>query len=200
MTPGSNRFAVDDLIGSAHIFAHSWLDFLEKRLLQETVGSCLNVSQLRLLKLVAITESHTIGDVAAFLGVSDAAASKTVDKMVRRRLLRRMEGATDRRVVELFLTKTGERWLGAYETAKSRRLTEILREVSAEELEMTAGVLDRLSIAIVNPAAKAGEICVQCGIHFREECPLRKVLPRTCFYEAHRAHKEAARPPLPESA
>ena len=98
---------ISELLGSVQAFSSAVRDVLEKQLLLETARGRLTFSGLKLLKLVAFTDSHTIGDVAAFLGVSNTAASKAADKLVRRRLLRRAEGHADRRASELSLTGEG---------------------------------------------------------------------------------------------
>jgi len=90
---------INDFLGSTQVFASSVNAVIEKRLLREVGPRQLTSSQFKLLKLVALTDAQTIGDVAAFLGVSNAAASKAVDKLVRRGLLLRNEAQTDRRAI-----------------------------------------------------------------------------------------------------
>jgi len=182
---------VQAFLGSAHVFASAVSDVLERRLLDETAGGGLTFSQLKLLKLVSLSEAHTIGDVAAFLGVSSAAAGQAVDKLVWRMLLRRTEGEADRRSSQLSLTTPGREALEAYETARDQKLQEVFSECSPDQLLVTSELLDRLSASIVDHAAKPEEICLQCGIYFREKCPLRDYVRRTCFYQRHKARKAA---------
>lgn len=130
---------LDDFLGSAHVFSSAVSDVIEERLLAEVSGGLLTASQLKLLKLVAMADSHTIGDVAAFLGVSNAAASKAVDRLVRRNLLRRREDKKD-----------------------------------------------RLSAGIVDHSSKPEELCLKCGIYFRERCLVRQLIKRNCFYQRHK--------------
>jgi DNA-binding MarR family transcriptional regulator len=182
---------ISEVLGSIQVFSSAVRDVLEEQLLLETARGRLTFSGLKLLKLVAFTDSHTIGDVAAFLGVSNAAASKAVDKLVRRRLLRRAEGHIDRRASELSLTGEGRRVLGAYEAARDHKLTEIFGACVPEQLCGMVATLDRLSANIVNHTANPQELCFQCGIYFREKCLLREFGRRTCFYEKHKVRKPA---------
>ena len=78
---------INDFLGSTHVFASSVNDVIEERLLREVGPPQLTFSQFKLLKLVALTDAQTIGDVAAFLRVSNAAASKAVDKLSARACL-----------------------------------------------------------------------------------------------------------------
>jgi DNA-binding MarR family transcriptional regulator len=181
--------AINELLGSVQVFSWAVRNVLEEELLREAARGRLNFSRLKLLKLVAFTDSHTIGDVAAFLGVSNTAASKAVDKLVRRRLLRRTEGHVDRRASELSLTGEGRRLLSAYEAARDQKLTEIFNACGPEQLCGTIATLDRLSANIVDHTANPQELCFQCGIYFREKCQLRELVRRTCFYQKHKARK-----------
>jgi DNA-binding MarR family transcriptional regulator len=175
-----------DFLGSAHVFASAIREVLEDRLMRQVAGNRLGFSQLKLLTFVAHTDSRTVNDVAAFLGVSKAAASQAVDRLVRRKWLRRTEGEVDRRFAKLSLTDSGHRLLANYEAAKARKLGEIFRGFSMTELRHAADLLDRVSAQIVNHSAKPEEVCLQCGIYFRERCLLRTLVGRNCFYHKHR--------------
>ncbi|MCL4522450.1 MAG: MarR family winged helix-turn-helix transcriptional regulator [Acidobacteria bacterium] len=181
---------VSDFLGSAQVLATAVTEVVEERLLREIAGEALTLSQFKLLKLVANTDAHSVGDVAAFLGVSNAAASKAVDKLVRRKQLVRAEGRLDRRAAVLSLTARSRRLLAAYDAARDQKLTEIFRAFSPEELEHTTEILDRLSAGLLDHDAKPEETCLQCGIYFREKCLLRKLVGRQCFYANHRSRGE----------
>ncbi|MBI3670031.1 MAG: winged helix DNA-binding protein [Acidobacteria bacterium] len=184
---------VNEFLGSAHLLASAVGDVVEKGLLGEVAGSELTFSQFKLLKLVALTDAHTIGDVAAFLEVSNAAASKAVDTLVRRGLLSRAEGEADRRAVQLSLTESSRRLLAAYDTAKNRKLVKVFRRFSLAQLRRTAELLDRLSASIVDHHTGPEQICRQCGIYFREKCLVRQLTRRTCFYQRHKGRKNRHR-------
>ena len=186
---------VNDFLGSAQVFSSAVTDIIEEKLLREVSGAALTLSQFKLLKLVANTGAHSIGDVAAFLGVSNAAASKAVDKLVRRGLIVRAEGVTDRRAVDLSLTPQSLELLDAYDAARDSKLAHIFQSFTRGELEQTEEILDRLSAGILGPMAQSEEYCFRCGIYFREKCSLRKLPGRRCTYVAHRArarHEGAA--------
>lgn len=176
---------IDDFLGSIQIFSSAVNDLLEDQL-REITGSNLTFSQLKLLNLIAHTEGHTVSDVAAFLGVSNAAASKGVDRLVRRGLLRRDEAESDRRAVELSLTQAGRDLLNKYEALTHRAMTELFGGLSSKELRDTARLLDRLSVSIVD---QDDEVCFRCGIHFRDRCLLRQARRRDCYFHLHRKGK-----------
>ncbi len=184
--------ALDEFLASAHVFAKVVTDLIEEGALREAAGKDITVPQLKLLKLVDNTEKLTIGGVAAFLGVSNAAASKAVDRLVRKMLLRRMEGESDRRMILLSLTEPGRRILQAYEEVREKKLQELFSSFSGRDFRETAEKLDRLSARIVEHSGSADDICLQCGIYFREHCLIRKLLGRNCFYlQTHGAENGA---------
>ncbi len=183
MTDTDTINLVDDFLGSAHVFASAVADVIEARLLKEVTQNQITTSQLKLLKLISLTGTRTIGDVATFLGVSNAAASKAVDKLVRMMLLRRSEEETDRRAIHLSLTQPSRRLLANYDAARQRKLQEIFRDFDPKELQKAATLLDRLSACIVDSSANPEQMCLQCGIHARKECVLRTILKRSCIFE-----------------
>ncbi len=184
---------IDDFLGSIQIFSSAVNDLFEEQL-REVTGSGLTFTQLKLLNLIAHTEGHTVSDVAAFLGVSNAAASKGVDRLVRRGLLKREEAASDRRAVELSLSDEGRVLLEKYEAVTQKAMTELFGGLSPKELRDTARLLDRLSVSIVD---QEDEVCFRCGIHFRDRCLLRQARRRDCYFHLHRKAKQMSARPTP---
>jgi DNA-binding MarR family transcriptional regulator len=175
---------VHDFLGSAQIFTNAVNDLMEEQL-HEIAEDQLTFSQLKLLKMVSLTDNYTVSDVAAFLGVSNAAASRAVDRLVKRVLVDRAEAETDRRAVKLSLTEKGRRLLESYDAASDRVLERLFGELSPEQLRRTAKLLDELSVNIVERRVKRGEVCMRCGIHFRDRCLLRQSKEHNCHFHLH---------------
>jgi len=192
MPKDGNGDVTYDFLGSTHIFASAVEEVLEKRVLGEIADRDLTLSQFKLLRMVQLTEAHTISDVALFLGVSNAAASKAVDKLVRRKLLRRAEGQPDRREICLSLTEPSRRLLAAYEEKRDNALARVFGGFPKDELRRTARLLDRLSAELVDHHGGPEEVCLQCGIYFRDQCLVRQLLKRNCFYQGNKRHPKHA--------
>lgn len=176
----------NEFLSSARVFAWSVREVIERTILREVAGDGLTFSQLKLLYLVAHTDLLNIGDAATFLGVTCGAASKAVDKLVRRRLLRRVAPQEDRRSFRLSLTETSRRLMEAYETARNHRTLMALRQFAPEELRRTSELLDRLAGAIVSGGAEPDAVCMQCEIYFRDRCRFAQFGRRNCFYQHHK--------------
>lgn len=135
---------VSQLLGSAQVLL-SVTGVMDEKLRAGSVGDQVSPSQLKVLKLVCRAGTLTVGQVATFLGVSDAAASKNIDRMVRRLYLRRAEGRSDRRSSEVRLTRAGCKVLGDYESAKARKLFRLFGNFGRDDLLSTARFLDQLT-------------------------------------------------------
>jgi len=187
MASSTTTRLIDDFLGSAHVFISAMSGVMEETLLTGTVASDLTLPQLKILKLLAASGTGNIGDLAAFLGVSNAAASKTVEKLVRRKLLRRSEATGDRRASAVTLSDAGRRLMADYDALRHRKLARLFRDISTVDLRHTAGLLDRLSARIVAQRRHPGEVCLQCGIHLQKRCLVREAAFTQCSYEQHRS-------------
>lgn len=181
MAAASNSWQSNDLLGSVRALVSLAGETIENRLLNELPGRRLTVAQLLLLNILARNDGMHVGQVAALLGVSEAAASKATDRLVRRRLLRRRE-AHDRRVVELSLTERARRLLTMYERLKEQELALLRQVFCPRELDEVVALLDRSSAALMNSIQDGKQICLRCGLFAREQCPLRELSQVNCFY------------------
>ncbi len=203
MQPGEGKVVAEaitadlsnEFLSSARVFAWSVREVIERTVLREIAGDKLTFSQLKLLYLVGHTDVLNIGDAASFLGVTCGAASKAVDKLVRRRLLRRVAPAEDRRSFRLSLTETSRKLMDAYQAARDYRTKLALSQFPADELRRTSELLDRLAGAIVSGSADPDAVCMQCEIYFREHCRFGECGQRNCFYQHHKTRDRASGPP-----
>jgi len=185
-----SRQAINELLGSAHLFVAALSGVMERSLLVEVAGKQVTLAQLKILKLIDLTEAHHVGDVAAFLGVSDAAASKTVDHLVRRKLLRRSVFQSDRRSSTLSLAAAGRKLLAEYDAAKEKKLASIFRDGAVEEMRRTTEQLEQLTRKLISNAANPEEICLQCGIYLQKRCLVREAGSAECQYQQRRLRRQ----------
>lgn len=192
MTTAERASIINDFLASMHIFSSAINELMAEQLHDE-LGGELTIPQLKLTKLIAKTKIGSLSEVAAFLGVSNAAASKSVDRLVRRGYVIRKESADDRRATCLELTQHGRDLLEKYEAAQNRVLEGLFRQFMPEDFVETAELLDQLSCDIVEKEGGPGQLCFRCGIYFRDKCLLRNVVPRICYCEiSKRMRKEGA--------
>lgn len=179
---------INDFLASMSIFSSATNELMAEQLRSE-LGGALTISQLRLFKLIAKADIRSISDVASFLGVSNAAASKAVDRLVRRDLVLRIESPDDRRASRLKLTKVGTRLLEQYEAAQTRVLEGLFRQFMPEDFIQLAELLDQLSCDIVEHESGPKDVCFRCGIYFRDKCVLRGIVKSGCLCCKSRGEK-----------
>ncbi|MCU0280580.1 MAG: MarR family transcriptional regulator [Acidimicrobiia bacterium] len=172
--------AINDLLASTAIFSTTSSDLLAG-VLTEVAGDRLTFAQLKLLRLVERQGRLNIGDVAAFLGISNAAASKAVDRLVRAGLLGRAEAPDDRRATQVSVTGDGRGLLEAFETRSSAALLRLLSGAGLRQLRDLTTSLDRLSVSLAAGRREQGSLCFRCGLYFRDECLLRTSTDDRCY-------------------
>jgi DNA-binding MarR family transcriptional regulator len=184
MSSRREGLSLNDFLGSAQIFTTAVNDLMAEQL-RDVTGDEVTYSQLKLLKMVSLTEGYSVSNVAQFLGVSTAAASRAVDRLVRRDLINRVVAEEDRRSVHLSLTEKGVELLRKYDAAARPALERIFAGLAPEQMRQVGDLLDRLSVSIVERANGHDEVCFRCGIHFRDRCILRQRRSRSCFFHLH---------------
>ncbi len=175
-----------DFLGSAHVFTSALTDVMERKVVDQVSDGELTFEQVKVLQLLAKPDGHNVSDVAAFMRVSNAAASKSIEKLVRMKLLQRSEGKTDRRAAHLFLTDAGQRLLTKYGFLRLRAFTRITEGIPREDIQNLSRTLDKLSARIVSQILGSNNVCLQCGIHLRERCVLNEETGGLCTYRRRR--------------
>jgi DNA-binding MarR family transcriptional regulator len=180
---------IQKVMGASHVYGTALNELLE-RTLAEASGEPLQMSQVRLLLLIADTgRRYKVTDVAGFLGVTNAAASRAIDRLVQRGLIDRRESAEDRRAVELSLTPDGSALLDRFAELRNAELLELLAEYPESKLQRIASLLDELAVLLLNP--EESEECLRCGLHFRNGCVVEEVLGRECVTRSHEGDEGA---------
>lgn len=103
---------------------------LARRALREAPASTLSHSRLRALAFLDDHPAACLSDLAEHLIVGSPTASKLVDDLVRRRLLRRSPDVSDRRRLTLRVTPSGRRALLTAARPGQDRLKMLLERLS----------------------------------------------------------------------
>lgn len=171
---------IRQVMGASHVFCTAVSELLERTLTSVT-DKPLAMSQVKLLLLISRPgQTLKVTDVAAFLDVTNAAASRAVDRLVQRELVDRSVSPEDRRAVQLSLTPAGQEVLDRFTEARNERLYDLLGDVPEEKLRQVTTLLDDLSVRLLDLGGEEEDRCLRCGIHFRKNCVVRDVLGREC--------------------
>lgn len=162
-----------DVAHASDLFVAIVEKLMTQRMLDENFEQQVTPSQLVALRYLSLNESSLMSDVATGLGISFPAATKTVDRLVRKELASRAEDPSDRRVVRIRLTERGRKLVTDVYQERSRRYTTILSRLGpTEQAALQAGMESFITAAIDDKDA-AMSICLHCGSQHHEDCPLR---------------------------
>ncbi|MDN5292905.1 MAG: hypothetical protein PWQ91_1165 [Eubacteriales bacterium] len=151
-------------------------------LLEEVLGGDITYSQMRCLLYICRNNSDgeekiRITDVAENLGVSLPAATKVVNRLAAKDLLRKKKDFRDARNTILTLTPLGIEYCSRYAERRMQKLKEVTADLSAEELD---GFLDWATKFLLLNLRKLERrqlqrFCQHCGYEHDESCPLYKL-------------------------
>jgi DNA-binding MarR family transcriptional regulator len=118
---------------------HSMRDFIrfarEKGLSMSQLGALLNLHH---------SESCAVSDLGEHLGVSSAAASQLLERLVQQHLIARSEDPDDRRVKQVVLTPEGRQLVREGVRARQAWLADLAAALSPIEKEQVAATLQTL--------------------------------------------------------
>jgi DNA-binding MarR family transcriptional regulator len=145
---------IQQVMGASHQFFTTMNDVLE-RSLAEAGEWQLTISQVKLLMLISRPgQRFKVMDVAELLGVTNAAASRSIDRLVQRGLVDRNVTPEDRRAVDLTLTPTAEALLARFTEARNRELNRLLGHYPDGDMERAARILNDMAGLLRGPDAK----------------------------------------------
>jgi MarR family transcriptional regulator, organic hydroperoxide resistance regulator len=171
---------IRQVMGASHIFCSAVEELLDRTLAQAT-DEMLAMSQVKLLLLISRPEQRfKVTDVAEFLGVTNAAASRAIERLVQRGLVNRTISREDRRAVDLSLTPQSRELLERFTETRNTELLKLLADYPEDKLKRLTELLDELSVLLLDIDQATDDRCLRCGVHFRSGCVLRDVLGREC--------------------
>lgn len=167
-------------MGASSVFCATVTGLLEDSLNEASDGD-LVLSQLRLLLLIARPEQRfKVRDIAEFMDASSAAASRSIDRLVKKGLVDRSLAPDNRRAVDLELTEEGQDLLRRFIEIRDAKLERLLKDFSSEKLDQVATLLDQLSVLLLDLGDEKADRCVRCSLQFRRGCLLRDALGKEC--------------------
>ena len=113
----------------------------------------VTLPQFRALVVVSTRPGITVSDLAAALDIHGSTATRLCDRLVRKRLLRRVAGTSDRRSTRLFVAAAGTRLVQRVSDRRRRDLATIVSEL---EPQMRQSALDAVT-AFAVAAGEAGD-------------------------------------------
>jgi DNA-binding MarR family transcriptional regulator len=171
---------IGHVMGTANVFASS-IEHLLDSSIAEASGGTLAMQQVKLMMLIARPEQRfKVMDIAEFLGVTNAAASRAIDRLVQRGLVDRALSQEDRRAVDLALTESGYALLERFGQTRDQRLAALLGDYPDDRLRTLMSLLDEVTPRLLDIDPDSDQRCSRCGVDVRANCVLRDVMGQHC--------------------
>ncbi len=155
---------------TVRLFCQAVMSRVFKPALDQLTNEDLTQVQLSCIRFAHLHPEPSVGMIADGLGVSDAAAAKLIDRLVKKRLLTREEDPEDRRVLKIKLTEAGQKLLERACSLEAEYFSSIFRRMPLESLmELERGVISFLKTALEKPE-QVDEICLKCGWNHDLDC------------------------------
>ncbi len=133
---------------------HEWVKVFIRRTGQEFKNfmddSGLSFTQVNTLMRLHYTGQADISDIGAQMGISNAAASQLVERLVRMGLLERTEDTIDRRIKRLTLTHSGHALAEKLVDTRRRWMERFTNSLTSQQRESIAAALNVLTEAARN--------------------------------------------------
>jgi DNA-binding MarR family transcriptional regulator len=130
---------------------HEWIQVFMRRTGQEfrqfMDDSGLSFSQVNALMRLHFAGQADISDIGAQMGVTNAAASQLVERLVRMGLLERTEDRIDRRIKRLTLTPAGHALAEELVNARRRWMEKFTNSLTSQQREAISEALQMMTIA-----------------------------------------------------
>ncbi|MHB0999553.1 MAG: MarR family winged helix-turn-helix transcriptional regulator [Armatimonadota bacterium] len=127
-------------------------------------------SQFQAMKHIAQHGMRTIGNIAEGLSISQPAATMMVDRMVKRGLVERNPGRSDRRQAEIMLTDRAKELLRCAEAERINRLSRILGAMEPQERRQFVESMEKFVSATLKFEDNVNNACLRCGMEHHTDC------------------------------
>ena len=152
------------------LFSQAIIFRLAKSVLVEVRDEQITQVQLACIRYVSLHTEPSVGTIADGLAISDAAAAKLIDRLVKKKILTREEDQQDRRVLKIKLTSIGKKLYTEVCNIEEQALNEIIARMSqADIVALETGLGAFLDAALVTPE-QIEQICLHCGLEHIPAC------------------------------
>ncbi|MGI5837228.1 MAG: MarR family winged helix-turn-helix transcriptional regulator [Chloroflexota bacterium] len=162
-----------DIAHASDLFVAIIEKLLTQKMLDQSFDQQVTPSQVVALRYLSLNESSLMSDVAEGLGISFPAATKTIDRLVRKSLVNRTEDPHDRRVVRIRLTEQGKQLVEEINQERSRRFATVLERMDPRSLNSLHQSMEKFINAAIDDEDTARSLCLHCGSEHHEDCPIK---------------------------
>lgn len=118
---------------------------IEEYSIQSGAFKDLSITEIHTIEAVGLYGSKTMSEVAAVLEITMGTLTTAVDKLIKKGYMERSRSDTDRRIVNIMLTKRGKLAYRIHEKFHLDMVKEIMLDFTEEEEEILLKALSKLN-------------------------------------------------------
>ncbi|HKL79131.1 MAG TPA: MarR family transcriptional regulator [Mobilitalea sp.] len=130
---------------------------IEEYSIKQGVFSDISITEIHTVEAVGLYGSKTMSEIAAELEITMGTLTIAVDKLIKKGYLERNRGMTDRRIVNVSLTKRGKLAYRIHEKFHMDMVKAIMSDFSTEEEEILLIALRKLNLHLKDIYKPNGE-------------------------------------------
>ncbi len=111
------------------------MHYLSVEEIRELTGLGVTPGQVNALLVLLLNDSMTMGELSSEIYMTESAATRLVDRLVKMNLVKRKGDSNDRRVVRVVLTSYGRQLAGLVFQRRSLRFNNLAERMTKEERE-----------------------------------------------------------------
>jgi DNA-binding MarR family transcriptional regulator len=157
-------------------------DVVQRKNFLRSTSLDLTKNQFIILKILAATRLHSVGEIAALLNISKPAASKNIEYLVKKRLISRKIVSENRRKVDLSILTKGSDIIDRYNRYCEKKIKTIVSHYSSKEQAVFNKMIDKFIYHCISDEEDLSLFCLQCGDKYEGNCPVGKVKHRCYFH------------------
>lgn len=168
--------AIDQTLGeNIRIFAQVVSEICQRNTLDEATDIPLTRNQFYLMRILATSGDFQVSDLARTLDISNAAASKNIDRLEKRGLVERRICRRDRRRLEVSLLPAGRLIVDEYHRITAEKQSVMLGNFTSVEKEILVRLLRQVIRHTLSEEQNTDVVCLQCGGRCGEACVIQDV-------------------------
>jgi DNA-binding MarR family transcriptional regulator len=164
------------------LLSQVFYDVIEAEFLAKVESGQLTKTQFTILKILSVSETSTVSEIADILRISRAAASKNVEKLVQSRLIKRNIIKADRRVARISLSEKSKSLIEKYEHVFFSKQDSALAKFSVADKSRLLNLLSKYVLNCLEQENNIDLICLQCKNSIRNDCKSNNGFENCRFY------------------
>jgi len=174
---------LDSIVGqNLRILSQVMCEICQRSTLEEASEGELSRNQFAILKIISTQGDLPVREIARIMAISNAAASKNIERLVKLDMVARKPHPTDRRSVALALRPFGQATIERHDEVSERKLTKIMAQFSNQEKVSLLDYLQRIIRFTIAEEQDIDMVCFQCNGECGDECVVSE-LEGSCALE-----------------